>query len=113
MPLAHPLPDPVVELIARRFRVLGEPTRIRLLERLMAGEATVQELVTALGATQQNVSKHLGVLLASGTVARRKQGTFVYYRIVDEGVLDLCEQVCSSLERQLAGLGELRATSRG
>ncbi len=113
MPLSHPLPDPVVELIARRFRVLGEPMRIRLLERLMAGEATVQELVETAGGTQQNVSKHLGVLLAAGTVARRKQGTFVYYRIVDEGVLDLCEQVCASLERQLAGLGELLAASRG
>jgi len=113
MALAHPLPQPVVELIARRFRVLGEPTRIRLVERLMQGEATVQELVRATGSSQQNVSKHLGVLLDAGTVGRRKQGTSVYYRIVDGGVFDLCEQVCTSLERQLAGLGDLLAASRG
>ena len=113
MPLSHPLPDPVVELIARRFRALGEPLRIRLLERLMQGEATVQELVAASGGGQQNVSKHLGVLLHAGVVARRKERTFVYYRIADEVVFDLCEQVCASLERQHTGLGELLAASRG
>ena len=73
--LPHPLPDALVELIARRFRVLGEPMRIRLLDRLRDGEATVQELTEALGASQQNVSKHLGVLLDAGIVGRRKDGT--------------------------------------
>jgi DNA-binding transcriptional ArsR family regulator len=106
----HPLPEPVIELVAQRFRALGEPLRIRLVERLMDGEASVQELVTATGAGQQNVSKHLRVLLHAGIVGRRKQGTFVYYRIVDEVVYNLCEQVCSSLERQHAELGELLAT---
>jgi DNA-binding transcriptional ArsR family regulator len=109
MPL-HPLPQPVVELVAQRFRALGEPLRIRLVERLMDGEASVQELVAATGAGQQNVSKHLGVLLHAGIVGRRKQGTFVYYRIVDDVVYNLCEQVCSSLERQHAELGELLTT---
>jgi DNA-binding transcriptional ArsR family regulator len=111
MPL-HPLPEPVIELVAQRFRALGEPLRIRLLEHLMEGEASVQELVTATDAGQQNVSKHLGVLLHAGIVGRRKQGTFVYYRIVDEVVFSLCEQVCASLERQHAELGQLLATTR-
>jgi DNA-binding transcriptional ArsR family regulator len=109
MPISHPLPEPVVDLVARRFRALGEPLRIRLVERLMDGEASVQELVTATGAGQQNVSKHLGVLLNAGIVGRRKQGTFVYYRIVDEVVFDLCRQVCESLEREHAELGALFA----
>lgn len=109
MPLAHPLPDPVVELIARRFRALGDPLRIRLVERLMEGEATVQQLVTASGGGQQNVSKHLAVLAHAGVVARRKEGTFVYYRIADEVVYSLCEQVCASLEREHTELGELLA----
>src|SRR5207245_8586960 len=56
MTLPHPLPDELVELIARRFRVLGEPLRIRLLDRLRAREATVNELTETLGASQQNVS---------------------------------------------------------
>jgi DNA-binding transcriptional ArsR family regulator len=104
MPLTHPLPDEVVALIARRFRVLAEPTRIKLLDRLRAGEATVHELTAALGSTQQNVSKHLGVLADTGIVSRRKQGNFVYYRVVDEGVFELCEHVCGSLEHQLDAL---------
>ena len=109
MPMSHPLPEPVVDLVARRFRALGEPLRIRLLEQLMEGEASVQELVAATGAGQQNVSKHLGVLLHAGVVARRKEGTFVYYRIVDEVVFSLCEQVCTSLERQHAEFGAVLA----
>jgi DNA-binding transcriptional ArsR family regulator len=108
----HPLSQPVIELVAQRFRALGEPLRIRILEQLMDGEASVQELVTATGAGQQNVSKHLGVLLHAGIVGRRKQGTFVYYRIVDEVVFSLCEQVCASLERQHAELGQLFVTGR-
>ena len=113
MPLSHPLPDPVVDLVARRFRALGEPLRIRLVERLIEGEATVQELVAASGGGQQNVSKHLGVLSNAGVVGRRKEGTFVYYRIVDDVVFSLCEQVCASLEREHTALGELLAASRG
>jgi DNA-binding transcriptional ArsR family regulator len=113
MPLAHPLPDPVVELIAKRFRVLGDPMRIRLLERLRGGEATVGELTQATGSSQQNVSKHLGLLLEAGMVARRKQGTTSVYRVADETVFALCEQVCGSLERrhdELTGLLKLAAS---
>jgi DNA-binding transcriptional ArsR family regulator len=107
MPLPTPVPDELVELIARRFRVLAEPLRIKLLDRLREGEASVNELAAALGASQQNVSKHLTLLAEAGIVGRRKQGTHVYYRIVDEGVLELCEQVCGSLEQQLRALNEL------
>lgn len=107
MPLPHPLPDPLVELIARRFRVLGDPMRIRLLDRLREDEATVQELTEALGASQQNVSKHLQLLLDARVVSRRKQGTHAYYSIADDGVLQLCEQVCGTLQRQLADLSAL------
>jgi DNA-binding transcriptional ArsR family regulator len=112
MALSHPLPAPVVELVARRFRVLGDPTRIRLLERLLEGEATVGELAQVAGGTQQNVSKHLSVLLAEGTVGRRKAGTSVYYRIGDKTVFALCELVCGAIERQLGELGGLLAESR-
>jgi len=96
----HPLPEPLAELIAERFRVLGEPMRVRLLDFLREGSATVQELQEATGASQQNVSKHLGVLLRSGLVSRSKEGTFSRYAIADEGVFDLCEQVCGGLRRQ-------------
>jgi DNA-binding transcriptional ArsR family regulator len=112
VPFSHPLPDPVVELIARRFRLLGEPMRIRLLERLREGEATVGELVEATGGSQQNVSKHLGVLLQGGIVERRKQATSVYYGIADPAIFKLCDEVCDSLDRQFSELGDLIAESR-
>jgi DNA-binding transcriptional ArsR family regulator len=99
--LPHPLPDDLAELIARRFRALSEPSRVKLLDRLREGEQSVSDLAAELGAGQQNVSKHLGVLADAGIVARRKDGNHVYYRIVDDGVLGLCEQVCGSLEQQL------------
>jgi DNA-binding transcriptional ArsR family regulator len=106
-PIPHPLADPLVELVAARFRVLGEPMRIKLLDRLRDGEATVQELQDALGASQQNISKHLGVLLNAGMVSRTKQGTFSRYAIADESVFALCDQVCGGLRRQLNELDTL------
>ena len=103
----HPLPAPLAELIAERFRILGEPMRIKLLDALREGEATVQDLEEATGASQQNVSKHLGVLLRAGIVARRKQGNFSIYSIADEAIFSLCEEVCGGLQRQLSELDAL------
>ena len=101
MALPHPLPDDLVELIARRFRLIAEPTRIRLLDQLRDGEQTVNSLAARMGAGQQNVSKHLTALADAGIVARRRDGNYVYYRIADASVLGLCEQVCGSLKQQL------------
>lgn len=97
----HPLPEPLAGLIAARFRILGEPMRIRLLDRLRDGPATVGELREATDASQQNVSKHLGVLHGAGMVSRTKEGNFSRYAIRDEGVFDLCERVCGGLRSQL------------
>jgi DNA-binding transcriptional ArsR family regulator len=104
-PLAHPLPDQLVAMIAERFRVLGEPMRIRLLDSLRDGPATVGDLTDATGGTQQNVSKHLAVLLRAGLVARERQGNYSRYSIADPGVFDLCEQVCGGLRRQVESIG--------
>jgi len=95
MDISHPLPDPLVKLIAQRFRVIGEPMRIKPLDRLRDGSATVGELVKAQDASQQNVSKHLGVLHQAGIVSRAKEGTSVRYAIADDTVFALCEQVCA------------------
>jgi DNA-binding transcriptional ArsR family regulator len=105
--IPHPLPDPLVELIAQRFRVLAEPMRIKLLDRLRDGDATVTELQHALGASQQNVSKHLGILNDAAMVTRTKDGNHVRYAIADEGVFELCEQVCGGVRRQLDELDAL------
>ena len=97
----HPLNDQLVDLIARHFRVLGEPMRLKLLDALREGDATVQELQQTTGASQQNISKHLGVLLGAGLVSRSKDGNFSRYAITDKSVFGLCEQVCGGLLRDL------------
>jgi DNA-binding transcriptional ArsR family regulator len=102
IPVPHPLTPPLAELIAQRFRVLGEPMRVRLLDRLRDGPLTVNELTHALGATQQNVSKHLGVLARAGIVGREKDGNHVRCHIADESVFSLCELVCGGLRQQVA-----------
>jgi DNA-binding transcriptional ArsR family regulator len=110
--LQHPLPDDLIELIAQRFRVLGDPTRIKLLDLLRHGEASVQDLATTTGASHQNVSKHLGVLLQAGIVGRRRVGNYAYYSIADAGVFALCEDVCGSLAEQFESLREVVAGGR-
>ena len=104
MLLPHPLSEDLADAIARRFRAMAEPVRIRLLDRLRDGEATVNDLAEQLGASQQNVSKHLAALLAEAFVARRKRGTSSLYRIGDPGVHELCDGVCAGIESQLAEL---------
>lgn len=105
--LPHPLPEELADLIARRFRALSEPLRVRILDLLRDRELSVTTLATELGAGQQNVSKHLAVLVDAGMLARRKDGNHAYYRIADEAVFALCEQVCGSLQTQLAALNAL------
>jgi DNA-binding transcriptional ArsR family regulator len=100
-----PLSPDAAELIARRFRALSDPNRLRILDHLRnREEASVGELTEALGTSQQNVSKHLSALLAEGFVARRKRGTSSLYRIADPGVHELCDGVCAGIETQLAEL---------
>jgi DNA-binding transcriptional ArsR family regulator len=107
MSLPSPIPDALAELIAERLRAIGEPTRIRILDRLRDGEQSVQELTDALGTSQQNASKHLGVLHRAGIVSRTRDGNHIRYAIADTTVLDLCESVCGGLQRQLAELSAL------
>jgi DNA-binding transcriptional ArsR family regulator len=107
MIVPHPLPEELAELIARRFRALGDPLRVRILDLLRDEEMSVTTLAERLGAGQQNVSKHLAVLADAGMLARRKDGNHAYYRVADEGVFALCEQICGSLQTELAALHAL------
>lgn len=110
MILPRPIPTDLAEMIAQRLRVIGDPNRIRILDLLRDGELSVAQLTTQLGTSQQNASKHLGVLLGAGIVARRKEGTSSFYRVADESVYALCEQVCGGLQTQL---DELAAVMEG
>jgi DNA-binding transcriptional ArsR family regulator len=107
MPHRGHMSDGLVELVARRFRLLAEPTRIRLCERLRDGEATVNGLAATLGTSQQNISKQLSLMAGAGVVARRKDGNCAYYRLVDPTVVDLCEQMCRATEHHLLDMAAL------
>ncbi len=91
-----------VNQVAARFKVLGEPVRLHLLQKLEAGRLSVTELAKAVYSTQPNVSKHLKILQEAGLVARKQDGNTVYYSIADESVFALCDVVCSSLKESYA-----------
>jgi DNA-binding transcriptional ArsR family regulator len=97
-----PLSEHALELIARRFAVLAEPMRLRLLHALSDGEKNVNTLVAEVGGTQANTSRHLQTLMHAHMVGRRKEGLQVFYSIADPSIFKLCDLVCGSLEKHLA-----------
>lgn len=103
-----------LELVAARFRAMGEPLRLRLLHALEGGERSVSALADIVESTQPNVSKHLKTLQDAGLVRRRQQGTSVYYSIADAMVFELCEMICTRLHDRLeAQVDALKARVRG
>ena len=97
-----PLSDEALELVARRFAVLAEPMRLRLLQALFDGEKPVHTLVGLTGGTQANVSRHLQTLTDAHLLKRRKEGLEVFYAIGDPTIFKLCDLVCGSLEKEHA-----------
>ncbi|MEK7402622.1 MAG: metalloregulator ArsR/SmtB family transcription factor [Gemmatimonadota bacterium] len=87
-----------IGLVAERFKALGEPARLRILQSLCDGERCVSELEEDTGLNQANLSRHLQVLSATGLVSRRKDGLFVYYALADRSVLRMCELMCGRLK---------------
>ncbi|MDO6804528.1 metalloregulator ArsR/SmtB family transcription factor, partial [Wenyingzhuangia sp. 1_MG-2023] len=88
------------ELIAQRFRLLSDPMRLRILHQLQPGEKSVGQLVTATGASQPNVSKHLSTLRTHGLVRRRQEGNMAYFSIGAPFIFDLCGTVCDSMKEE-------------
>lgn len=93
-------PDLLLEEIAARFRLLGEPLRLKVLAALIAGERNVGELVALTGAGQANISKHLAALTQGGLVNRRKVGTSTYYALADPSIVTLCDVVCADVQQR-------------
>ncbi len=94
------LNDQAHEIVARRFAVLAEPMRLRLIQSLFDGEKNVTELVEATGGTQANVSRHLSYLAQHGLVERESRGVSVFYRVSDPSIYALCDLVCGNIARQ-------------
>ena len=90
-----------VDAVASYFGVLSEPTRIRIMHAICEEEKTVSQIVNELGASQTNVSRHLGIMHRSGVLARRKQGNQVYYRTADAAMVDLCRSVCKRISERV------------
>lgn len=89
-------------LVARRFQVLSEPARLRLLMALEGGEQNVTALVALTELSQGNVSKHLGILADARIVSRRREGGNVFYAIADPQIFELCDLMCSRLAEEFA-----------
>jgi DNA-binding transcriptional ArsR family regulator len=105
--MAAEIPDDVLRLMAEKFRILGEPTRLAIIRALLtAGEQNVTHLVEASKHTHQNVSKHLKHLYKAGMLGRRKEGLQVFYRLTDPVIEKVCRLVCDSIVDDVKG--ELR-----
>jgi len=101
-----------IELVASRFRVLGEPLRLRLLQQLALAERSVSELAALLGTSQPNVSKHLKLMQDAGLVTRRADKNAAYYSLADDSVFALCDIVCGRLADRLSTQAEAFSAPR-
>lgn len=90
-------PDRVFEQAAELFGLMSSPLRLRLVSALCGRELNVGQLIECVGASQPNVSQHLAVLHRAGVLARRRDGSQVYYRIGNAGVSAICRSVCVDL----------------
>jgi len=110
--MAELVPPQLLELVAERFRVLGDSTRLAILRTLLEHqELSVGELVSRLDTTQANVSKHLATLLRAGIVSRRPVGTAAYYSVADPSLGQLCDLVCNRLRDQNVEEARMFATN--
>lgn len=105
------LSNEALELIANRFKIMSEPLRLQILQRLQSGERSVTALTELCRTSQPNVSKHLKILQAGGLVRRQAKGNTAYYSIADESIFTLCEVVCNSLEERLRTQAEIFSAS--
>jgi DNA-binding transcriptional ArsR family regulator len=97
----QPLTPEMMALVANRFRVLGEPARLQILQALRGGELTVGEMVEVTGLGPGNTSKHLQLLHSAAFVTRRKEGLHVYYGLAgDDDVFRLCDIICGRLQAE-------------
>lgn len=95
----------VFEQVARYFSLLADPTRLRILSCLCAEERAVNDVVERVGLTQANISRHLNILFRAGVVGRRREGSSVYYKVVDPNFVDICRTV--SITVASSDLGEV------
>ncbi|MDO9234097.1 MAG: metalloregulator ArsR/SmtB family transcription factor [Methylotenera sp.] len=95
------LNEQALEYVAKYFKALAEPMRLKVLNALQDGEKNVSQLTQISGGTQANISKHLTLLTQYNLVKRESRGTNVYYKIADPSVYELCELVCGQIGKRM------------
>ena len=93
----------VFESVARYFALLSEPTRLRIMHSICQQEKSVNAIVDEIGASQTNVSRHLGLMYQAGVLGRRKDGNQVLYRVTDTAFTEICRTVCVRVAAELDG----------
>lgn len=104
--------DQLFERIADRLKAMADPTRLKILHTLQREEKCVSTILSEVGGSQANVSKHLSVLRRAGIVDCRREGVSAFYRIVDPTVFSICHSVCDSLEKHINAEREEIAQAR-
>lgn len=89
------------EELAAYFSLLCEPTRLKIINAICKGEKPVGEIVQFVESTQANVSRQINMLYRAKILARRKEGTQVFYRIEDQKTLAMCQGVCNEMAKRL------------
>ncbi len=107
-----PIPEPVHETVetvktdqtfesaADMFRVMSAPLRLKIINCLCSGEKNVSYLLTKVNTTQPNMSQHLNTLYQAGILGKRREGVQIFYRIIDQRIVSICEAVCSEVARK-------------
>jgi DNA-binding transcriptional ArsR family regulator len=93
--------DAVFQSAAELFAVLSTPIRLKIISAVCEREKNVSELLAEIDTTQPNMSQHLATLYRSGVLAKRRDGTQIYYRLQSERVAMLCRAVCTQVAIEL------------
>ena len=93
--------DAVFDAVARYFALLSDPMRLRIMHAVCNSELSVGEIVTRTGGTQTNVSRHLNIMHERGALARRKEGSMVYYSVADRALVEMCRGVCERVTEEI------------
>ncbi|MEY2593006.1 MAG: hypothetical protein RI972_695 [Pseudomonadota bacterium] len=118
MPTAHVDSEPeldqdrVFESAAELFSILATPVRLKIISAVCQQEKNVTELLELIDTTQPNMSQHLGTLYRSGILAKRREGTQIFYRLQSERVATLCRAVCTQVAIELDAVDGVETSDR-
>jgi ArsR family transcriptional regulator len=104
--------DQVFESAAELFALLSTPIRLKIISAVCNGEKNVSELLAEIATTQPNMSQHLATLYRTGVLAKRREGTQIFYKLQSERVAMLCRAVCTQVAIELDGSAPLTASER-